>query len=124
MTHNRWAWRLLALIATACSLGCNETPVLVHYELPNDYRGPLVIATRCPDGQVLEQDSRGRFRVVVPASGVVKVKGDGPFYCLTKSTASYRDGRHVLVNPPPDLINDKTVHLRVLFSRSDQTIWY
>lgn len=74
--------------------GCESSPCNVHMIVPRHFRGAIIVYVNQGDG-ISVPKRNGAFTIVVPPSGVVRIKNDPfRFYDLT---ASYYGGKKIPV---------------------------
>src|SRR5713226_752149 len=88
---NRPMWLGYVLMALACSSCGSQRCDHIHYVLPNGYRGAFLIYNEREDGIEL-RPNKGQITCVIPNTGVLRVKGKGPFYEWHSTTASFANG--------------------------------
>jgi hypothetical protein len=71
--------------------GCERKALCVHFIIPIGYRGAFLVHTGQSSG-VLLQEKDGVVTCVIPKSGVLDVRGDGPFYYWHTVRASFDNG--------------------------------
>ncbi|MFZ5832821.1 MAG: hypothetical protein ACOY3P_22270 [Planctomycetota bacterium] len=92
----------------------------VHFVVPMGFRGAIAIVPNAPDGAPLEiQDGVRYYRI--PASGLLRVQDQGPFFDWGKMSAMYADGSHL--KTAHDLAPDSATALCVFCTDGDGTIW-
>ncbi len=84
------------IVVSMLFAGCDKKSPTIHYVLPNAYRGAFIIYTGQPDGVVLQKRSN-EYTCVIPPSGVLKVKGPGPFSSWHAVKASFANGEPIRV---------------------------
>ena len=85
---------IVAVLLMTSICGCQHRTVLVHYVLPNGFRGPLRIMQGQDDSNGYSFD--GVQHVYhFPASGTLRVKTTWPLTEWHRITAQYEDGSPV-----------------------------
>lgn len=103
------------LIGLIC--GCRSRTVLVHYVLPNGYRGPLRIVEGRDDSNGYAFDGL-RHVYHFPSSGTLHVKTIWPITEWHRLTAEYEDGSPIYwVEPGPP--GPDAIRIRGLGASSD-----
>lgn len=115
---------LLPLIFLA-AVGCTAPPPHIHLVLPNGYEGAFAVYVNHPQG-ISMRATEGRYVCRVPETGILKVKGEEPFYLTTwpTRTAAFADGTAIPLGGDDPTIKNDTVALWTLFTQKDKSIWY
>jgi hypothetical protein len=99
---------LLVYAVTHTGLGCQSQSGRVHFIVPNGYRGAVLIYTNQPDGITLEVRD-GRYVCEIPETGILRIKGNGPFYKWHSTTASFANGDPILLAHEPERLTENAV---------------
>lgn len=97
-------WMLLSTLGT----GCERHSPLVHFILPQGFRGAIVVYVNQLDGLVLA-NTRGVYECRIPETGILKVRGEEPFYSWHRKRASYEDGTMIPVAQETENLADHVV---------------
>jgi hypothetical protein len=89
-------------------MGCQGKSPTIHYVLPNGYRGAFMVITGQPDG-VEPRGHNGRYICNVPESGVLRVRGKGPFDGWHSITAAYSNGEVIPIEMEVDDLRQERV---------------
>lgn len=113
---------LVCLIASSMT-GCTRS-AKVHFVLSNEYRGPFVIVVDHQRG-VAPREKDGILSLEIPRSGVLRLKEDPDrLRSWHTLTAAYENGTPIPVDNGDQVIPSNRASLKVLFSSSNNTIWY
>jgi hypothetical protein len=118
MKWHRQAYLLLVLIFP----GCQSRSEHLHYVLPNDFRGAIVIFTERADGETLPKEGN-RYICRIPANGMLQVKGKGPCYQWHTTSAAFENGQVIPVANEPQSIGPDTVAFWGCGSRSGGMVY-
>src|SRR5947209_5577827 len=72
-------------------LGCERRSPIIEFVLPDGFRGAFIVYTNQVDGVDLPF-AANTYTCVIPSSGVLKVRKDGPFYNWHRTRARYENG--------------------------------
>src|SRR6266480_1053785 len=81
--------RLLVLAASLLLIGCSSNGPPIEMTIPKGFTGPIwiILDESAPELPLVD----GRYRVVIPASGVLRVRSFKPFERWHAFTANYDD---------------------------------
>jgi len=92
----------------SCYIGCNQSGSPVELVVPSGFSGPIWIIEDAENGNSIPKDE-GRYRVVVPPSGKLRVSSLEPFMKWHSISAHFADGLVLALDggttePPDDAV--------------------
>ncbi len=78
-----------------CLAGCSRESGTVHFVFTAGYRGAFIIYTSKADGITIDDSPETTHMCVIPPSGILHVKGKGPFYKWHGTTAAFDNGESI-----------------------------
>jgi hypothetical protein len=94
----------------------------VHYVVPDGFQGAILIYYDTPDGITLKKDN-DQYTIRVPSTGVLRIRGKGPFFGWCSLTASYENGRNIPVAYEPEKLAKDTIAFWPHGSRNNKFIY-
>src|SRR5438270_842272 len=99
---------LVTSLVLALAAGCQKSSPLLLITVPTGYRGAFIIHTGDPTGIGLKDDG-GTYRCNVPKSGVLKIRGKGPFYTWHGLKVSFANGDIIPISDQGENLGDDVV---------------
>src|SRR5207245_2469197 len=69
----------------------------LHITVPNGYRGAFIVYTGDPAGIEL-REVKGTYSCNIPESGVLRIRGEGPFYAWHGLKVSFANGDNIPIS--------------------------